>query len=137
MKEGSVEAPSSLHIAEFFSTVSRIEALYRTSHHHNTVLLLEQIRFPQTRMTQGPKKLLDQVRDAIRLKHYAYSSEKTHVYWPKRFVLYHDKQHPQEMAEKEINEFLTYLAVEEHVAALTKTLALSTGTVCRARTHSP
>ena len=41
------------------------------------------------------------------------------------------------MAEKEISEFLTYLAVEEHVAALTKTLALSTGTVCRARTHSP
>jgi hypothetical protein len=40
-------------------------------------------------MTQQPKKLLDQVRDAIQLKHYAYSTEKTYVYWAKRFVLYH------------------------------------------------
>ena len=39
-------------------------------------------------MTQQPKKLLEQVRDAIRLKHYAYSTEKTCVYWAKRFVLY-------------------------------------------------
>jgi len=46
MKEGSVEAPSSLHIAECFSTVSPIEALCRTSHHHNPVLLLEQIQMP-------------------------------------------------------------------------------------------
>ena len=76
-------------------------------------------------MTQRPKKLLDQVRDAIRLKHYAYSTEKTYVYWAERFVLYHDKQHPREMAEKEISEFLTYLAVEEHVAASTQNQALS------------
>ncbi len=41
-------------------------------------------------MPQRPKKLLDQVRDAIRLKHYAYSTEKTYVYWAKRFVLYHN-----------------------------------------------
>jgi integron integrase len=76
-------------------------------------------------MTQRPKKLLDQVRDAIRLKHYAYSTEKSYVYWAKRFVLYHHKQHPREMAEKEISEFLTYLAVEEHVAASTQNQALS------------
>ena len=54
-------------------------------------------------MTQQPKKLLDQVRDAIRLKHYAYSTEKTYVYWAKRFVLYHNKRHPLEMGEKEIS----------------------------------
>ncbi len=40
-------------------------------------------------MTQRPKRLLDQVRDAIRLKHYAYSTEKAYVYWAKRFILYH------------------------------------------------
>ena len=76
-------------------------------------------------MTQRPKKLLDQVRDAIRLKHYAYNTEKTYVYWAKRFVLYHDERHPLEMGEKEISEFLTYLAVEEKVAASTQNQALS------------
>lgn len=77
-------------------------------------------------MTQRPKRrLLDQVRDAIRLKHYAYSTEKTYVYWSKRFILYHNKRHPKEMGEKEISEFLTYLAVEENVAASTQNQALS------------
>jgi site-specific recombinase XerD len=76
-------------------------------------------------MPQRPKKLLDQVRDAIRLKHYAYSTEKTYVYWAKRFVLYHSKGHPLEMGEKEISEFLTYLPVEENVAASTQDQALS------------
>ena len=68
-------------------------------------------------MTQRPKRLLVQVRDAIRLKHYAYSTEETYVYWAKRFVLYHNKRHPLEMGQKEISEFLTYLAVEGNVAA--------------------
>jgi integrase len=87
-----------------------------------SVPFLEQI---QIRMRQRPKKLLDQVRDAIRLKHYAYSTEKTYVYWAKRFVLYHSKRHPLETGEKEISEFLTYLAVEENVAASTQNQALS------------
>ena len=76
-------------------------------------------------MTQRPKRLLDQVREAIRLKHYAYSTEKTYVYWAKRFILYQNKRDPQEMGEKEIREFLTYLAVEENVAASTQNQALS------------
>ena len=76
-------------------------------------------------MTQRPKKLLDQVRDTIRLKHYACSTERTYVYWAKRFVLYHNKRHPLEMGEKEISELLTYLAVEERVAASTQNQAVS------------
>ena len=76
-------------------------------------------------MTQRPKRLLDQVRDAIRLKHYAYSTEKACVYWAKRFILYHNKRHPKDMGEKEIGEFLTHLAVEENVAASTQNQALS------------
>ena len=80
-------------------------------------------------MPPTPKKLLDRVRDAIRLKHYAYSTEKTYVYWARRFVLYHKKRHPLEMGEKEISEFLTYLAVEENVAASTQNQALSALTV--------
>ena len=71
-------------------------------------------------MTQQPKKLLDQVRETIRLKHYPYSTEKTYVYWAKRFVLDHNKRHPLEIREKEISEVLTHLAVEENVAASTE-----------------
>jgi len=71
---------------------------------------------PETRITRRPARLLDQVRDAIRLKHCALSTEKTCVYWAKRFVLYHDKRH---RLEKEISEFLTTLAGEDNVAAST------------------
>jgi hypothetical protein len=76
-------------------------------------------------MIQRPKTLLDRIRDAIRLKHYAYSTGKTYVYWAKRLVLYHNKRHPLEMGEKGISEFLTYLAVEQHVAASTQNQVLS------------
>jgi len=58
-------------------------------------------------------------------KHYACSTEKTYVYCAKRFVLYHNKRHPLEIGEKEISEFLTYLAVDENVAASTQNQALS------------
>jgi hypothetical protein len=41
------------------------------------------------------KKLLDQVRDAIRLKHYSYRTEETYVQWIRRYILFHNKRHPQ------------------------------------------
>lgn len=74
---------------------------------------------------QPPKRLLDQVRDAIRRKHYAYRTEKTYVHWVKRYVLFHNKRHPEEMGKPEIEQFLTYLAVEQNVAASTQNQALS------------
>lgn len=52
------------------------------------------------------KKLLDRVRDAIRSKHYPIRTEEAYVNWIKRFILFHDKQHPQEMEAAEIEEFL-------------------------------
>ncbi|WP_439343570.1 phage integrase N-terminal SAM-like domain-containing protein [Vacuolonema iberomarrocanum] len=64
-----------------------------------------------------PKKLLDQVRDAVRLKHYSYRTEQTYVQWIRRFILFHNKRHPQEMGVPEIEAFLTHLAVQEQVAA--------------------
>ncbi len=76
-------------------------------------------------MTKRPKKLLDRVRDAIRLKHYALSTEKTYVSWIKRFILFHDKRHPKDMGVPEIEAFLTHLAVDQHVAASTQNQALS------------
>jgi integron integrase len=76
-------------------------------------------------MEKPPKKLLEQVRDIIRVKHYSYKTEKSYISWIKRYILFHDKRHPREMGGKEIEEFLTYLAVEENVAASTKNQALS------------
>ncbi len=76
-------------------------------------------------MAQQPKKLLDQARDAIRRKYYAYRTEETYVSWTKQYILYHKKRHPQEMGAAEIEAFLTHLATERHVAASTQNQALS------------
>lgn len=76
-------------------------------------------------MVQQPKKLLDQVRDTIRRKHYAYRTEETYVSWIRQYILFHNKRHPQEMGAVEIENFLTYLAQERHVAASTQNQALS------------
>ena len=76
-------------------------------------------------MTKRPKKLLDQVRDAIRVKHYSIRTEEAYVTWIKRFILFHDKRHPLEMDVPEIEAFLTHLAVDQNVAASTQNQALS------------
>jgi len=74
---------------------------------------------------EPPKKLLDQVRDALRLKHYSYRTEQSYVDWVKRFVLFHKKRHPKDMGATEVQAFLTHLAVEREVAASTQNQALS------------
>jgi hypothetical protein len=71
------------------------------------------------------RKLLDQVRDAVRLKHYSYRTGQTYVQWIRRYILFHNKRHPQEMGVPEIEAFLTHLAVQEQVAASTQNQALS------------
>jgi integron integrase len=76
-------------------------------------------------MDTKPKKLLDQVRDALRLKHYSIRTENSYVDWIRRYILFHHKRHPAEMGAAEIEAFLTHLAVEEHVAASTQNQALS------------
>ena len=70
-------------------------------------------------------KLLDQVRDKIRLKHYSIRTEQTYVDWIKRFVLFHHKRHPAEMGAAEVEAFLTHLAVEGKVAASTQNQAIT------------
>lgn len=72
-----------------------------------------------------PRKLLDQVRDAIRLRHYSYRTEETYVQWIRRYILFHNKRHPKDMGIPEIEAFLTHLAVNKHVAAATQNQALS------------
>ena len=69
-------------------------------------------------------KLTDQVRRAIRVKHYSYRTEQSYIYWIKKFILFNNKRHPNEMGEQEINHFLTYLAVNKKVSASTQNQAL-------------
>lgn len=65
------------------------------------------------------------MRDAIRLKHYAYRTEEIYVQWIRRYILFHNKRHPKEMGKTEIEAFLTHLAVEGQVSASTQNQALS------------
>lgn len=76
-------------------------------------------------MEEQPKKLLDQVRDALRTKHYSYRTEQSYIEWIKRFILFHKKRHPGDMGSKEVQAYITYLATERHVSASTQNQALS------------
>jgi integron integrase len=71
-----------------------------------------------------PPKLLDQVRAVIRMKHYSPRTEESYIYWIKKYIFFHQKRHPAEMREKEINAFLSHLATQEKVAASTQNQAL-------------
>ncbi|MBV5260011.1 integron integrase [Synechococcus moorigangaii CMS01] len=72
-----------------------------------------------------PRKLLDVVREVIRLKHYSYRTEQSYLDWIRRYLRYHNGKHPRDMGKPEIQAFLTHLAVEGHVAASTQNQALS------------
>lgn len=67
---------------------------------------------------------MEQVQDTIRLKHYSYQTEKTYIYWIRRYILFHNKRHPKDMGGTDIEAFLTHLAVNEKVAASTQNQAL-------------
>ena len=79
---------------------------------------------PQATGSQPPK-LLDRVRDKIRLKHYSIRTEQAYVDWIRRFILFHDKRHPKEMGAADVEAFLTHLAVRGNVAASTQNQARS------------
>jgi len=70
-------------------------------------------------------KLLAQVVDAIRIRHYSIRTEKAYVHWVKAFVRFHGLRHPREMGAREVTKFLSYLATERDVAAATQQQALS------------
>jgi integron integrase len=75
--------------------------------------------------TPSEPRLLDQLRDRIRLKHYSIRTETQYVHWAKRYILFHHKRHPRDMGAAEVEAFLTHLAVEGQVAAATQNQALS------------
>jgi integron integrase len=80
----------------------------------------------RTSQTVRPKvRLLDQVRETIRRKHYSLRTEATYIDWIKRYIFFHQKRHPAEMGAPEMEQFLNYLAVKRQVAASTQNQALS------------
>ena len=68
-------------------------------------------------------RLLDQVREQIRVRHYSIRTEQAYVDWCRRFILWHDKRHPRDMGAAEVEAFLTHLAVERSVSASTQSQA--------------
>src|SRR5882672_2471243 len=73
---------------------------------------------------EGPK-LLDQIRLAVRRRHYSHRTEQAYVNWVRAYIRFHRKRHPRELGAEEIREFLNYLANDRHVAASTQSQALS------------
>ncbi len=70
-------------------------------------------------------RLLDRLRDKIRVKHYSMRTEHAYVDWVRRFILFHDRRHPRELGAGEVEAFLTHLAVVGRVAASTQNQAKS------------
>ena len=70
-----------------------------------------------------PPRLLDRVRTALRTRHYSARTEAAYVGWIRRFILFHGKRHPAELAEPEIAAFLSQLADVDHVSASTQNQA--------------
>ncbi len=76
-------------------------------------------------MGNSPVKLLDKVRQRIRLKGYSIRTEKSYVSWIKRFILFHGKRHPQDMGKPEIETFLSHLVMKRNVASSTQNQAFN------------
>ena len=68
--------------------------------------------------------LLNQVRDIMRTRHYSLQTEKTYIYWMKKYIFFHNVRHPKEMGANEVGAFLTHLAVNDNVAATTQNQAM-------------
>ena len=82
----------------------------------------------ETKKNNSPvqgKKLLDQLRDQIRIKQYSPRTEKTYIRWVRAYILFHNKRHPREMGAFEINQFIGHLVIDRKVSASTQNQALS------------
>lgn len=79
----------------------------------------------ETPLPANQPRLLDRLRLALRSRHYSSRTESTYLMWVRRFIFFHKLRHPENMAEPEMNAFLTHLAVERKVSASTQNQALS------------
>jgi integron integrase len=76
-------------------------------------------------MDDGKPRLLDQVRQQIRVRNYSIRTETVYAEWVKRYIRFHHYRHPLEMGGAEIEAFLTHLAVKRNVAGATQNQALA------------
>ena len=74
-------------------------------------------------MTSSP--FLESIRNDIRLRGYSIRTEKTYIYWIKNYILFNQKQHPEVMGAEHVKKYLTWLAVQRHVAINTQKVALN------------
>src|ERR687895_213417 len=74
---------------------------------------------------QDKPKLLDQVREKLRVRHYSIRTEQAYLQWIKRFILFHGKRHPRDMGAQELTQFLSDLAIQRNVSASTQNQALN------------
>ncbi len=72
--------------------------------------MMKQDVVPQRVTSPGKPKLLDQLRQALRSRHYSGRTERAHCQWVRPFISFHNLRHPAEMGEADINAFLTHLA---------------------------
>lgn len=70
-----------------------------------------------------PPRLMEQLRDSLRVRHYSLRTERAYFEWARRFILFHGKRHPRDMGAMEVQAFLTHLAVERHVSPSTQNQA--------------
>ncbi|MHB8339461.1 MAG: phage integrase N-terminal SAM-like domain-containing protein, partial [Ignavibacteriaceae bacterium] len=87
------------------------------------IVILPQQGNVKTFQKDNPK-LLDRVSIDLRIKHYSRKTEESYTSWIKRFILFNNKKHPNEMGKDEIQKFVNYLAIEKHVSASTQNQAL-------------
>ena len=74
---------------------------------------------------EGSPRLLDQVKNAIQVRHYSIRTEQAYVHWVKRYIYFHNKKHPKDMGDIEITAFLSHLASKKNVSASTQNQALN------------
>lgn len=75
--------------------------------------------------SEGKPRLLDQVRELLRVRHYSIRTEQTYLQWIRRFIVFNRMQHPKELGAEHVAAFLSHLAVQRHVAASTQNQALN------------
>lgn len=73
----------------------------------------------------GGPRLLDRVRQAIRVRHMSARTEQAYIGWVRRFIFFHDKRHPENLGAADVSRFLSALATERRVAASTQNQALA------------
>ncbi len=76
------------------------------------------------RGTEKKPKLISEIRNLMRIRHYSLRTESIYISWIKRFIFYHNKAHPSNLKKSDIREFVNYLAVERNVSAATQNQAL-------------